>query len=203
MASNLYLCPWDGVVRSAGGHDGAQQNADSLLVYAAGHSRELAACFNRAVKVPRHEQQGKTGSPDSGVRRLSSVGRLTLMHFISALNAQVCNLAISIRHILLTPFFLPRSSSAHSRPHCLPLESGMQRVGSALLLIPPLRWIAKWKWLQGMEAHPDQLTSASFLLSATVLSDSRCRTSTKSQRPSYEASQPLVVWMYKLKLYQY
>lgn len=32
-------------------------------------------------------------------------------------------------------------------------------VGSASLLIPPLEWITKWKWPQGSQAHPDQLTA--------------------------------------------
>lgn len=48
MVSNLYRCPWDG---GAGGHDGAQQIADCHMWWDAGHSRELAACFNRVVKV--------------------------------------------------------------------------------------------------------------------------------------------------------
>lgn len=91
MVSNLYLCPWDGVVWSAGGHDGAQQIADCLMVCAAGHSWELAAYFNRVVKVPRHEQKANTGTLESEVRRLSSTVPLSLIHFISMLNALVCN----------------------------------------------------------------------------------------------------------------
>lgn len=95
-----------------------------------------------------------------------------LSFFLAVLNAQVCNLAISIRRIFpsLISFYLVLLlllTPAHSCTH--PLTGGIRQpigrryaeVGSASLLIPPLEWITKWKWPQGSQVHPDQLTAPS------------------------------------------
>ncbi len=88
------------------------------------------------------------------------------------LKAQVCNLAISISHISLINFHLVLLlllTSAYSCTLSLaseirqPIGPGRQyaEVGLASLLFPPLEWITKWKWPQGSQVHPDQLTAPS------------------------------------------
>lgn len=93
------------------------------------------------------------------------------------LNAQVCNLAISIGHRFLTlslPLLL-LLSLAHACTRSLggvirePIGRGYAEVGAASLLIPPLEWITKWKGAQGSQVDPDQLTAPCPSLSQTPL----------------------------------
>lgn len=51
------------------GHHGMRKIADCLMWCAVGHSRELAACFNRMVKVPPHELKANAWTPVSRVSR--------------------------------------------------------------------------------------------------------------------------------------
>lgn len=49
-----------------------------------------------------------------------------------------------------------------------PIGRRYAEVGSASLLIPPLEWITKWKWPQGSQVHPDQLTAPSLSLAGCL-----------------------------------
>lgn len=156
MVSNLYLCPWDGVVWRAGGHDGAQQIADCLMWCAAGHSRELAASFNSVVKVPHMSRKPIHGLWMQGSGERPALSPLLLMHF----SFSPCKvLRYAILPFLLVTFsslisfhlVLPLLTPAHSCTRSLaseirqPIGRRHAEVGSASLLIPPLEWITKWK----------------------------------------------------------
>lgn len=112
MVSNLYLCPWDHVVWSAGGHDGAQQIADlwCVLPVTPGSRPPALIGQSRSPDMKRKVIQGLWIQGSGDCQALSLTNEV-LMHFISMLNAQVCNLAISIIHIFLTHFLLPCSSA--------------------------------------------------------------------------------------------
>lgn len=57
----------------------------------AGPSRELAACFNRIVKVPAHEVRANTESLGFRAMRLSSISPLSIVHFYSCCNIYSAN----------------------------------------------------------------------------------------------------------------
>lgn len=65
-------CPWDGVIWEAAGHRGVQKKKKLLTVSrgcVAAHSGELAAGFNKLVKVLACERKGRT---DFGIRGSST-----------------------------------------------------------------------------------------------------------------------------------
>lgn len=136
------------------------------------------ARFNRVVKVPYMNRKPTWGLwiQGSGDRQALSVSGwcpfFPAMLKYSGTQSRLFRLVtfFSLISFHLVPLLL--LTSAHSRARCLasdirqpPLDSRYAEVGSASPLIPPQEWITKWKWPQGSQVQPDQLTAAFLSLS--------------------------------------
>jgi len=149
------------------------------------------------------------GTLDTGVRGLLSSLSLSLPLSLSPspslLNAQVCNLSLSISHMFsLTRFLPPCSSSADAWPCEIrggPSDAGTQ--GSARPGFSFHLWsgLLNGKGPQGSQVHP--WSAHSSLSSSLPLSKKRCRTLAQSQGPSHTARQPLVDGIHQLWSHQY
>lgn len=174
MVSNLYLCPWDGAVRKAGGHDDARQIADVSCgvccwsLWGAGLPALIGWSRSHTWTESQH---GGLWIQGSGDRQALSVSGwcpfFPAMLKYSGTQSRLFRLVtlFSLISFHLVPLLL--LTSAHSRARCLasdirqpPLDSRYAEVGSASQLIPPQEWITKWKWPQGSQVQPDQLTAA-------------------------------------------
>lgn len=130
MASNLYLCPWDGVF-CAGGLDGAQQIADCLLWSLQGTLLVLI---------------WRSRSPDMSRKPIQGPWIQEILLFLM------------FRYVILpfprdtSPFYLvllllepDHSCALHLASEIMrPIRRRSAEVGVASVLAPPLEWIAKW-----------------------------------------------------------